>query len=135
MFCVFSCVLFSCSQKINAPITSKENQHRNIQILKSSLFPKNKTKAINQIAVLLFQYRCAIMNWPKNGDNNQWRSRKNCSVSSQIFSRSSILKYTQTNSLGEVVQVFFVFEGFSSAIWFMHIRKFITMTIHKINLF
>ena len=72
---------------------------------------------------------------PANGDNNQWRSRKNCSVCSQIFSRSSILKYTQTNSLGEVVQVFLVFEGFSSAIWFMHTEIIITMTIHTSNVF
>jgi len=51
-------------------IISKEYLRRIRPILKSSLSPRNKIKAINQLAVPVFQYSCAILNWPQLEINN-----------------------------------------------------------------
>ena len=51
-------------------IISKEYLRRIRLILKSSLSPRNKTKDINQLAVPVFQYSRAIINWPQLEINN-----------------------------------------------------------------
>ena len=51
-------------------IISKEDRHRIRLIIKSSLCPRNKTKARNELAVLVFQYNCAVINWPQLEINN-----------------------------------------------------------------
>ena len=73
---------------------SKENQHRNIQILKSSLFPKNKTKAINQLAVPLFQYRCTIVNWPKLDINTRYKYKSTSFEMQKILSHPNSISST-----------------------------------------
>ena len=80
--------------KKNASIMSKEYRHRNIQILKSSLFPKNKTKAINQIAVLLFQYRCTIINWPKLEINTRYKYKSTSFEMQKILSHPNSISST-----------------------------------------
>jgi len=92
-------------------IISKENLYRMRLILKSSLSPRNKTKAINQFAVPVFQYDCAINNWPQLEINNlDTKTRKVLTIhkifhKKQCIPRLYLLKWEGGGGLMELNQV------------------------------
>ena len=79
------------TQKKMRKITSKEDLHRIRLIVKSSLSPSNKTKAINQLAVPVFQYSCAIIGWPQLEINNRdTKTRKFLTIHTMFYKNQCI---------------------------------------------
>ena len=74
-------------------IIGKEYQRRIRLILKSSLSPMNKTKATNQLAVPVFQYGCAIINWPQLEINNlDTKTRKHLTIH-KMFNKNQYIPW------------------------------------------
>ena len=74
-------------------IISKEYLHRIRLILKSSLSLRNKTKAINQLAVPVFQYSCAIINWTQLEINNpDTKTMKLLTIHNRFHKNQSMLR-------------------------------------------